>query len=132
MSLLNAASKRAGCFALVWFVLLPELALAAPRFDADVLPYVRTHCLECHGPEKQKGGFRIDELSPKVGLENAPQWAEVIERISSGEMPPKKVAKQPTPAENAAVVEWLAARLREGQAARMAKRSGTASSASGR
>jgi hypothetical protein len=122
MDVLKAASKRAWCFALVSLVLLPELALGEPHFDTDVLPYIRANCVGCHGPEKQKGGFRIDELSPKVGLENAPQWAEVIERINSGEMPPKKVPKQPTAAENAAVVEWLATRMREGQAARMAKR----------
>ncbi|WP_425613431.1 DUF1592 domain-containing protein [Anatilimnocola sp. NA78] len=96
--------------------------LAAPSFEGDVLPYLKANCLGCHGPDKQEGEFRIDKLSTKVGHENTPQWAEVIERINSGEMPPKELAKQPTPAENAAIVEWLAARIKEGQVARLAKR----------
>ena len=69
---------------------------AAPKFEADVLPYFQTHCLRCHGEKKQESDFRIDKLSRNVGRENTPQWAEVMERISSGEMPPKKQKEQPT------------------------------------
>lgn len=54
-----------------------------------MLPYFRAHCLKCHGEEKQEADFRIDTLSRNVGKENAPQWAEIRERISSGEMLPK-------------------------------------------
>ena len=103
--------------------LMAGTVIAAPNFDTDVLPYFKARCLQCHGPEKQEGEFRIDQLSRQVGLENTPQWAEVMERISSGEMPPKELKNLPTPAENAAVVEWLAARIKEGEAARLAKRS---------
>ena len=49
-------------------------------------------------------------------------WAEVLERISSGEMPPKDQKNLPTAKESAAVVEWLAARIKEGEAARMVLR----------
>ncbi|HTN77683.1 MAG TPA: DUF1587 domain-containing protein, partial [Pirellulaceae bacterium] len=110
-------------FALGWFMILPGSLLAAPKFEADVQPYFRAHCVQCHGAEKQEGDFRIDELSAKVGEENTPQWAEVMERISSGEMPPKELKQPPTAAQSAAVVEWLAARLKEGERARLAKRS---------
>ena len=95
---------------------------AVPKFEADVLPYFQTHCLRCHGEKKQESDFRIDKLSRNVGRENTPQWAEVMERINSGEMPPKKQKELPTAKENAAVVEWLAARIKEGEAARMAQR----------
>ncbi|OYW13638.1 MAG: hypothetical protein B7Z55_16490, partial [Planctomycetales bacterium 12-60-4] len=37
-------------------------------------------------------------------------------------MPPKELKTLPTAAESAAVVEWLAARLKEGEAARMSER----------
>ncbi len=100
----------------------PALLQAAPSFDADVWPYFQAHCVSCHGEQKHEGEFRIDTLSRKVGFENSPQWAEVIERINSGEMPPKSVKQQPTSQESAAVVEWLAARLKEGEAALMARR----------
>ena len=108
--------------ALVLFVAASGAWAAAPKFEADVLPYFQTHCLRCHGEKKQESDFRIDKLSRNVGKENVPQWAEVMERISSGEMPPKKVKTPPAAKESAVVVEWLAARIKEGEAARMAQR----------
>ena len=44
--------------------LLPQ-QLAAPNFEADVLPYIQANCVRCHGPAKQEGEFRIDQLSKK-------------------------------------------------------------------
>jgi hypothetical protein len=29
-------------------------------FESDILPIFRAHCYDCHGPEKQKSGFRLD------------------------------------------------------------------------
>ncbi|CAN5239074.1 DUF1592 domain-containing protein [soil metagenome] len=97
-------------------------ALAAADFEGAVAPFLETHCVRCHGPEKKKGDFRIDELSRAVGVEDTPLWAEVVEKVSSGEMPPDDEDVLPTADEGAAVVEWLAAQIRDGEAARMAKR----------
>jgi mono/diheme cytochrome c family protein len=95
---------------------------AAPDFEADAWPYFRAHCVGCHGEAKQEGGFRIDTLSREVGAKNVPQWAEVLGRINSGEMPPAEAKPRPAADESAAIVEWLAARLEEGEAARLARR----------
>jgi hypothetical protein len=95
---------------------------AAPDIEVDVWPYLQAHCLGCHGEKNQEGGFRIDTLSRNVGFENSPQWAEVIGRITSGEMPPKEVKSRPMAEESAAVVAWLASRLDAGEAARLAQR----------
>ncbi|MEZ6124171.1 MAG: DUF1587 domain-containing protein [Planctomycetaceae bacterium] len=70
----------------------------------------------------QKGDFRVDNLSPKVGAENTPQWLEIMERINSGEMPPEDAKVRPEAEESAGIVEWIAARMKEGEAARMAAR----------
>jgi hypothetical protein len=32
----------------------------APTFVADVRPILEARCVKCHGPEKQKGGYRLD------------------------------------------------------------------------
>ena len=40
-------------------------AKAAPDFVRDILPLFKDHCWSCHGPTKQKGGFRLDWLSAK-------------------------------------------------------------------
>ena len=91
---------------------------AAEPFEA----FLETHCLRCHGPEKEKGDLRIDRLSLdfKMGADTH-HWAEVIEQVNSGEMPPKK-EKKPTQEEIAAFVTSLDARIKEGRAARMASR----------
>ena len=118
---LNAALR------LTWMVcvaLNAEVAWTAPAvaLDPKVRSYFQQHCLKCHDAKVQKGDFRIDTLSPKVGLENTPQWLEIMERINSREMPPKEVKKRPTAEESAQVVEWIAARMKEGESARLAAR----------
>jgi len=99
------------------------LAFAGAVFAAE--PYdafLEKHCISCHGPKKEKGDLRIDQLSRdfKVGADTH-HWAEVIEQVNSGEMPPKK-EKKPTQEEIAAFVSSLDARIKEGRAARMAAR----------
>jgi mono/diheme cytochrome c family protein len=95
-------------------------AEVAVDFERLLQPYLQQHCAHCHNADKQEGDFRLDTLSSKVGMENNPQWLEVMDRINSGEMPPKEEVQRPTADESARVVEWLAARLKEGEAARMA------------
>jgi len=99
-------------------LLIASTAHAAEPFDA----FLETHCLRCHGPEKEKGDLRIDQLSRdfKLGADTH-HWAEIMEQVNSGEMPPKK-EKQPSQAEIAAFVTSLDARIKEGRAARMAAR----------
>jgi mono/diheme cytochrome c family protein len=91
-------------------------------FDTALKPYLKEHCIKCHDEGTDKSDFRIDNLSPKIGFENTPQWLEIMERISSGEMPPKKEKKRPSAEESAQIVEWLAARMKEGESARLAAR----------
>src|ERR1700743_2947248 len=70
----------------------------APKVELDpkLSSYLEEHCYDCHDATTQKGDFRIDTLSSKIGFENTPQWLEIMERINSGEMPPKKVKTRPT------------------------------------
>lgn len=84
--------------------------------------FLKKHCVRCHGPEKEKGDLRIDRLSRDFkSSADSHHWAEVIEQINSGEMPPKK-EERPTQDEIAAFVTDLDARLKEGRASRMAAR----------
>jgi hypothetical protein len=65
-------------------------ALAGPDFARDVLPLLRRACVECHGPEKQKGGLRLDSRAALLqGGENGspiepgkPDRSELIRRVA--------------------------------------------------
>lgn len=93
-------------------------ANAAESFEV----FLKTHCIKCHGPEEEKGDLRIDELSRDFASGyDTHLWAEVIEQVNSGGMPPKK-EKQPSQEEIAAFVTILDERVKEGRAARMAAR----------
>ena len=91
-------------------------------FDTTVKPFFEAHCLRCHDGKTKKGGFRLDTLARDFANQaNAQRWGELLFRINSGEMPPKK-EKQPKAEELGKVSEWISTRIKEGEAARMAKR----------
>jgi mono/diheme cytochrome c family protein len=62
------------------------------------------HCVSCHGPEKQKGKFRVDDLPFTItSIETAEKWQKVLNQMNSGDMPPED-EKQPA---NAAKADFL-------------------------
>src|SRR5829696_4904654 len=110
------------------FLAIALLLLAAPPtradpsdFDKAVGPYLVQHCVRCHGEKKAKGELRLDTLSRDFASGGGARWGDVMDRISTGEMPPEK-EPQPTAVESAKIVEFLAAKLKEGEAVRLAKR----------
>jgi hypothetical protein len=84
--------------------------------------FLEKHCVRCHSEKKEEGDLRIDRLSRdfKSGTDTH-HWAEALDKVNSGEMPPK-TEPQPTQAEIGAFVTSLNAKLTEGRAARMAAR----------
>ncbi len=46
-------------------------------------------CVSCHGPDKQKGKFRVDDLPFEIkDIETAEKWQKVLNQMNSGDMPP--------------------------------------------
>ena len=111
----------------VFVRLIPALSLAMSLAGHGAEPFegfLKTHCVRCHGPEQAKGDLRIDRLSRdfKLGADTH-HWAEMINAVNSGEMPPKKdKEKKPSQQEIAAFVTSLDALMKQGRAARMAAR----------
>ncbi|PAY17576.1 hypothetical protein CKO51_21170 [Rhodopirellula sp. SM50] len=99
-------------------VSVSAMVSAAEPFEA----FLKKHCVRCHGTQEQEGDLRIDQLSRdfKAGLDSH-HWAETLDKVNSGEMPPTD-QPQPTQDEIAAFVTSLDARLQDGRAARMAAR----------
>src|SRR5436190_446673 len=107
---------------IAWFVTLAVIAVNACPMNAQEIDYpksvdhfFKTYCLRCHDEKIQKGRFRLDTLARTFGDRAVAQrWGEVVFRINSGEMPPKKEL-QPKADELGAVVEWITARVKEGE-----------------
>ena len=100
------------------FATLAGFSYAAEPFEG----FLQKHCIACHGPKKSKGDLRLDQLSRdfKSGVDGQ-IWAEVVEKINAGEMPPED-EPQPTAGEIGKVIAELDERIRTGRAARMAAR----------
>lgn len=87
------------------FLMLP-IALAAPaagphhaRLDDMHRALLKEYCVFCHGPEKQKGKFRVDDLAFSIStVETAEKWQKVLNAMNSGEMPPEDEKQPPNEA----------------------------------
>lgn len=124
------------CFySLVWLSLLPGALFAAADMDVsklppaaarpvdfarDIQPIFTASCLTCHGPEKQKGGYRLDKAefalkggeSGNPGIKPGdPAESHVVKLIllptsHDDAMPPE--GKQPlTSEEIMTIIDWI-------------------------
>lgn len=85
-------------------------------------PFVETHCISCHGPEKQKGKLRLDTLS--ADFRNplaAEKWKEVLNAVNGHEMPPED-EPQPAAAEAGRFAEWVEQELARAEMERRSAR----------
>lgn len=69
------------------------------RFDEVVGPFLKDHCLACHGPKKQEGKLDLSGYSSAGAVaKGLPTWDLVLERLEAGEMPPeKRLVSRPRP-----------------------------------
>ena len=69
------------------------------------------YCAECHY-EDANGGLDLSVLEFEPGnRENFATWVRVIDRVTAGEMPPKKKEKRPSPADLATFTQIVASPL---------------------
>src|ERR1700723_3630399 len=99
------------------FAIIVLLLLVAPGYAAGVpeptRAFIQAHCMDCHDADSARAGFRIDLLTDDFTAgNNAGLWNEVMNKINSGQMPPKKKPR-PDAKEAFAVASWVAERLHE-------------------
>ncbi|HET6252168.1 MAG TPA: DUF1592 domain-containing protein [Tepidisphaeraceae bacterium] len=93
---------------------------AANPFDQTIRPILQAHCVKCHSGEKAKGDLRLDQLKPDFSDQvTREHWLAVLDRVSRGEMPPKKKPR-PAPAEVQALSNWINSQSQLALAARRA------------
>ena len=109
------------CEIAFFFCFLASTAKAQVNFARDVRPIFQKHCYECHGPDKQKSGYRLDvrDVALKGGDNGeaaiVPKDAakSPLYRFVSGEdeesmMPPKDSGKpRLTTDEQTKIKAWL-------------------------
>lgn len=82
-------------------------------FRSTIGPFLREHCLDCHGTDQSRGDTTLDSLTGEFASNNEPElWERVLEQLASGEMPPEE-ADQPTDADRKRVIEWIESGLRD-------------------
>ena len=80
---------------------------AAASFRTKVKPLLDAHCVDCHGPDIQKAGLRLDSLSDDLRDERvAATWVRQSDKIAAREMPPA-TRERPPEAEMKAATHWL-------------------------
>jgi hypothetical protein len=109
--------------ALVQFSILLAVAASsmAAALPASNRQFVEKHCFECHDAEVKKGGLDLTALKfDPANSTNFSTWVLVHDRVSNGEMPPKKKAR-PAAGELESFTKSLSSSLISAERARMAK-----------
>ncbi len=77
-------------------------------YRADVVPFLKTYCVECHGTKKRKAGLDFTKMfqRPEDGQFRR-VWQLVLASVRDEEMPPADAEKQPKAAERRKVVAWV-------------------------
>jgi mono/diheme cytochrome c family protein len=90
------------------------VASADADFDNDVFPVLESHCIKCHGPEKQESRIRLDNLSTDLINDRAAaeNWHEVLNVLNSGDMPPHD-EPQLTTQQHETLTQWVSAAIKD-------------------
>ncbi|MCE9566508.1 MAG: DUF1588 domain-containing protein [Planctomycetes bacterium] len=81
-------------------------AQSKSEFDKSAAPFLTKHCAECHNAKNAKGDLDLAALDPDMkATTSGARWAMVVEKLATGEMPPKGKPR-PADAELVAVGQW--------------------------
>ena len=114
MNRLSTMTSLVGLF--LWAMILP--ALEKVSFEKEIVPLLAKRCLECHNVRDEKGGLNLSSRkttmqggdSGHVIIAGKVTDSPLIERLVTGEMPPKSRGQsQKLPADEIALLtRWIA------------------------
>ena len=114
MNLCRVTARKfpAGCLSLL---LSCNFAWSAKINSSSVVPSVvlkdsthqvlESHCISCHGPEKQKGDLRLDDFESIDPVDLQVLFARMSEVVQFREMPPEG-SEQPSEVERSTLQRW--------------------------
>lgn len=86
-----------------------------------IKPFLEKYCIDCHGPDSQRGGLRLDTLSGDLRDQTAMStWIKIHDKVSAGAMPPKKKS-QPPKADSESLLRTLGTSLHSASLERQQK-----------
>ncbi|MBA3935976.1 MAG: DUF1592 domain-containing protein [Planctomycetes bacterium] len=104
---MSARPRRAqGLATLALLALVAVLGAAEPAsVGGDAWAgFAKAYCIECHGPDKQKGRLRLDQVrAGEVDERSYGIWKHVVRQLEKGEMPPEEATRRPAAAEAATI-----------------------------
>lgn len=81
-------------------------------FRNQITPILANSCVQCHGPDKQKGKLRLDTLDPDmIGGADTEPWLAVMDVLTHNEMPPPDADLELAQADRGKVVEWISSQV---------------------
>lgn len=99
---------------------MASVAATGVDFQRDIAPIFAEHCLECHGPDKAKGGLVLtsrDEATRKLEsgahavVPGKPGASEMLARLTTTDeddvMPPRKKKMRPSAADVSKLRKWI-------------------------
>ncbi len=67
----------------------PERPAHVREFDKTIVPLLRAHCLQCHGPDDREGGINLAAIKDDTDVLRARSlWKRASALVASGKMPP--------------------------------------------
>ncbi|MDG2168199.1 MAG: DUF1592 domain-containing protein [Opitutales bacterium] len=90
-----------------------EPKLDAASFEAHIQPFLKEYCIQCHGPDKQKGDRRFDSLAYPIADDNALiDFQDILDLMNLGDMPPEE-EEQPSADDRKAIINWLSEAVKD-------------------
>lgn len=66
----------------------------AARFSAEAVPFLKKHCVECHGAKEPKADLSLEsDLDANALIKRRSVWESVLDMVETGQMPPKEQPK---------------------------------------
>lgn len=83
-------------------------------FDNQIRPFLAAYCIDCHGKDTRKAGFRLDDIDGLVTAgKDIERWEKALEMLDIGDMPPESAGKHPTKADRRRITAWITDELQK-------------------